>query len=118
MLSVNDALSYEQDAIGIGRKGTIDKPFILKAPFWTVDTLFYAVPKEKYDLDFMYGIFQKVDWKKKDESTGVLSLSKLTINSVSQMLTGYDEQTKIGTFFKELDNLIPLQQCESYLILT
>ena len=33
MLSVSDALSYDKDAIGIGRKGTIDKPYILKAPF-------------------------------------------------------------------------------------
>lgn len=112
MLSVNDALSHEQDAIGIGRKGTINKPFILKAPFWTVDTLFYAVPKEKFDLGFIYGIFQKVDWKKKDESTGVPSLSKSTINAVSIMATEYNEQTKIGIFVKELDNLITLQQRE------
>ena len=34
MLSVSEALSNDSDAIGIGRKGTIDKPYILKAPFW------------------------------------------------------------------------------------
>ncbi|HWQ41157.1 MAG TPA: restriction endonuclease subunit S, partial [Desulfosporosinus sp.] len=51
MLSVNEALSHDEDAIGIGRKGTIDKPYILNAPFWTVDTLFYAVPRENYDLN-------------------------------------------------------------------
>lgn len=45
MLSVSEALSYN-DAIGIGRKGTIDKPYILEAPFWTVDTLFYAVARK------------------------------------------------------------------------
>jgi type I restriction enzyme S subunit len=28
MLSVNEALSYSEDAIGIGRKGTIDKPYL------------------------------------------------------------------------------------------
>lgn len=71
MLSVNDALSYDRDAIGIGRKGTIDRPYILKAPFWTVDTLFYAIPREKADLNFAFDIFQNIDWKKKDESTGV-----------------------------------------------
>ena len=78
MLSVNEALSYKQDAIGIGRKGTIDKPYILKAPFWTVDTLFYAFPKGKNELNFLNCIFQNIDWKKKDESTGVPSLSKTT----------------------------------------
>ena len=39
MTSVDEALSYDRDAVGIGRKGTIDKPYLLKAPFWTVDTL-------------------------------------------------------------------------------
>ena len=82
MLSVDEALSYNEDSIGIGRKGTIDKPYILKAPFWTVDTLFYAVPKDKNDLQFLNCIFQKINWKQKDESTGVPSLSKVTINSV------------------------------------
>ena len=56
MLSVNQALSYDEDAIGIGRKGTIDKPYILKAPFWTVDTLFYAIPREKVDLNFAFDV--------------------------------------------------------------
>lgn len=58
MLSVSEALSYSDDAIGIGRKGTIDKPYILKAPFWTVDTLFYVIPKEKETLNFVYYLFQ------------------------------------------------------------
>ena len=57
MLSVNEALSDDEDAIGIGRKGTIDNPYILRAPFWTVDTLFYAVPRDKYDLNFVFDIF-------------------------------------------------------------
>ncbi len=110
MLSVNEALSYTEDAIGIGRKGTIDKPYILKAPFWTVDTLFYTVPKEKNDLDFIYDVFQKINWKKKDESTGVPSLSKVTINSIQVFIPKCSEQSKIGTYFKHLDTLITLHQ--------
>ena len=82
MLSVNAALSYDRDAIGIGRKGTIDRPYILKAPFWTVDTLFHAIPREKVDLNFAFDSFQNIDWKKKDESTGVPSLSKTAINDI------------------------------------
>ena len=114
MLSVNKALSDDKDAIGIGRKGTIDKPYILRAPFWTVDTLFYCIPKENYDLDFTSCIFQNVDWKKKDESTGVPSLSKVIINNVETATPTFDEQKKIGNYFRSLDNLITLHQrkCE------
>ena len=110
MLSVDSALSEEKDAIGIGRKGTIDKPYILRAPFWTVDTLFYCIPKENYDLDFTNCLFQTIDWKKKDESTGVPSLSKVIINNVEAVVPSFDEQKKIGEYFNSLDNLITLHQ--------
>ena len=110
MLSVNDALSYDRDAIGIGRKGTIDRPYILKAPFWTVDTLFYAIPREKVDLNYAFDIFQNIDWKKKDESTGVPSLSKTAINDIYVLAPKHDEQQIIGQFFAAIDNLITLHQ--------
>ena len=110
MLSVNDALSYDRDAIGIGRKGTIDRPYILKAPFWTVDTLFYAVPREKVDLNFAFDIFQNIDWKKKDESTGVPSLSKTAINDIDVLAPKHGEQQTIGQFFAAIDHLITLHQ--------
>ncbi len=110
MLSVNEALSYDKDAIGIGRKGTIDKPYILYAPFWTVDTLFYAIPAEKFDLNFAFDIFQNIDWKMKDESTGVPSLSKTAINNIDIFIPKYYEQQFIGRLFSNLDNLITLHQ--------
>ena len=110
MLSVSEALSYDKDAIGIGRKGTIDKPYILKAPFWTVDTLFYVISREKIDLNFAFDIFQNIDWKKKDESTGVPSLSKTAINEIDVLVPQYDEQQALGEFFNGLDHLLSLHQ--------
>ena len=115
MLSVNDALSYDRDAIGIGRKGTIDRPYILKAPFWTVDTLFYAIPREKADLNFAFDIFQNIDWKKKDESTGVPSLSKTAINDIDVLAPKHGEQQTIGQFFAAIDHLITLHQRQHFL---
>ena len=113
MLSVDVALSENNDAIGIGRKGTIDKPYILRAPFWTVDTLFYCIPKYNHNLDFTNCLFQNVDWKNKDESTGVPSLSKVIINNIETSIPSYEEQKKIGEYFKSFDNLITLHQRKS-----
>ncbi|WP_225049380.1 restriction endonuclease subunit S [Lacticaseibacillus kribbianus] len=109
MLSVDQALSQE-DGIGIGRKGTINSPYILRAPYWTVDTLFYVIPKGTQDINFLYAIFQRVNWKKYDESTGVPSLSKQTINAVEVTTPTQAEQELIGTMFKQLDNLIAVNQ--------
>ena len=110
MLSVSEALENTRDAIGIGRKGTIDKPFVLKAPFWTVDTLFYCIPKGNNSLSFLYSLFQSINWKLYDESTGVPSLSKTAIDGVTINLTSEDEQSSIGEYFESVDNLITLHQ--------
>ena len=118
MTSVNKALSYSEDAVGIGRKGTIDKPYILSSPFWTVDTLFYAIPEEQYNLNFIYAIFKRIPWKKFDESTGVPSLSKKTIANIVISTSNIDEQQKIGNFFRRLDELITLHQRELELLKT
>ncbi|MFL2102013.1 restriction endonuclease subunit S [Marinilactibacillus psychrotolerans] len=111
MLSVNGALSNE-DSIGIGRKGTIDKPQYLTAPFWTVDTLFYMTPLKNYNLQFLYFLSQKINWKKLDESTGVPSLSKINIEKITQYFPNTEEQLKIGEFFDQLENTIALHQCK------
>ena len=107
--SVSKSLS-NQDAIGLGRKGTINKPYILKAPFWTVDTLFYLTLKPENILTFIYSLIQKINWLKYDESTGLPSLSKKNIENVLVYLTKLDEQQKIGKLIVKLDKLITLQQ--------
>ena len=110
MTSVSEALSHNRDAIGIGRKGTIDKPYLLKAPFWTVDTLFYAIPKSDINLEFALCSFLNVDWKSKDESTGLPSLSKESINETVLSVPNVVEQNHLGNFFADLDRLITLHQ--------
>lgn len=108
MISVDEYL-YDGDAIGIGRKGTINKPYLLKGPFWTVDTLFYCVPK-KNNTYFILSLFKNINWKIYDESTGVPSLSKVTINKILRKVPANEEQQKIGDFFSKLDRQIELEE--------
>jgi len=112
MLSVNESLS-KIDAIGIGRKGTIDKPQYLKAPFWTVDTLFYLTALDKHSILFLYYLMQLIPWKKFDESTGVPSLSKTTIDNISGFVpSNSKEEELISALFNQLDKSITLHQCK------
>ena len=109
MTSISEPLS-EIDAVGIGRKGTINKPYLLEAPFWTVDTLFYCTPKKETDILFILSLFRKINWKVYDESTGVPSLSKQTINKINRFVPTNKEQQKIGKFFSKLDRQIELEE--------
>lgn len=102
MTTVSDALSFK-DAVGVGRKGTIDKPYVLRAPFWTVDTLFFVTPKAKVDTQFLFGNCLRIDWKSKAESTGVPSLSKTAIEQTVIAVTGIVEQRKVGTLLSNVN---------------
>ena len=63
-------------------------------------------------MNFAFDVFQNIDWKKKDESTGVPSLSKTAINEIDVLVPQYDEQQPLGQFFNRIDNLITLHQCK------
>lgn len=106
MLSVDDYLS-DIDAVGIGRKGTIDKPQYLKAPFWTVDTLFYMTTNKGYDVKFIYYLSQTIAWKKYGEQTGVPSLSKVSIENLEIVVpANIAEQKIIANMFSSIDDNI------------
>ena len=108
MLSVNDKLS-DIDAVGIGRKGTIDKPQYLRAPFWTVDTLFFLTTKENYDLRFVFNLSQLVEWKKYSEQTGVPSLTSKSINNIQIAVPPFPEQHRIVSVLQLWDAAIAKQ---------
>lgn len=116
MLSVDGKLS-DQDAVGIGRKGTIDRPQYLKAPFWTVDTLFFLTNCDGYDIEFIYYLSQIIQWKKYGEQTGVPSLSKISIENLEVIVpTNIAEQKRIAETFSSLDKKIELLKKKSTLL--
>lgn len=105
MLSVDDSLS-DVDAIGIGRKGTIDNPQFLIAPFWTVDTLFFLTAKKDNNLRFIFYLSQNIKWKRYDESTGVPSLSKTSILKIPVNFPSPNEQAAIANVLNKADCLV------------
>ena len=105
MLSVNDYL-YDGESVGIGRKGTIDKPIFLTGKFWTVDTLFYTHSFKNSVPKFIYSIFQRINWKLYNEASGVPSLSKSTIEKIKIFIPSKHEQEKIASFLISIDTRI------------
>lgn len=45
---------YDGEVLLLGRKGTIDKPMHYIGKFWTVDTMFYAIPNNNVCCKYMY----------------------------------------------------------------
>lgn len=107
MASVDDYL-YDGDSVCIGRKGSIDKPMLLKGKFWTVDTLFYTHNFKNILPIFLFYIFNKVNWYKYNEASGVPSLSKSTIYSIKNYIPQLNEQNKIASFLSSVDAKVEL----------
>ncbi|MCK5293096.1 MAG: restriction endonuclease subunit S, partial [Arcobacteraceae bacterium] len=105
MTSVNKYL-YDGESVCIGRKGTIDKPKFLNGKFWTVDTLFYTHSFNNVIPKFIYSIFQRINWKKYNEASGVPSLSKSTIEKIKISIPQKQEQQKIASFLTYIDTKI------------
>lgn len=95
---------YEGESVGIGRKGTIDKPVLLSGKFWTVDTLFYTHSFKGIIPYFVYLLFQSINWKSYNEATGVPSLSKTIIEPIKISLPPLNEQVQISDIFLTIDD--------------
>lgn len=105
---VNEYL-FEGKTVGIGRKGNIDKPILLNGKFWTVDTLFYINEFIDVDVDFVYNLFQAINWLKYNEATGLPSLSKNNILNIDFVCPPLHEQKIIASCLNTWDTGIDLQ---------
>ncbi len=114
-----DEFLLDELSVGIGRKGTINKPILLKNPFWTVDTLFYTYNYIESNLYFVYYLFNTINWLKYNEASGVPSLSKSTIKSIKITTPSLPEQQKIADYLSTIDRKLELlrqkkEQLECY----
>jgi type I restriction enzyme S subunit len=66
-------------------------------------------PLQESDLLFLFALTQNIEWDKMDESTGVPSLSKTSVESVVKYVPSVPEQIAIGNFFRNLDEQITAQ---------
>ena len=104
-----DKYLFNGKSVGIGRKGSIDKPVLLDGKFWTVDTLFYVKEFFNSDIDFIYNSFLKIPWLKYNEATGLPSLSQNIINNLKIPLPPLPEQKKIADCLSTWDVAIEKQ---------
>ena len=86
---------YDKPSVLIGRKGTIDRPQYMDAPFWTVDTLFYSELKDDHVAKFFYYRCCMIDWHVHNEASGVPSLNARTIEQIEVSVPSPAEQASI-----------------------
>jgi len=94
---------------------TIGKVAQIKEKATTNQQINAIVPNVKYDSDFVLSLLinRSKHIKELAATQAVPIINKTSFSNVEIIITmNLDEQEKIGTFFKELDNLITLHQRE------
>lgn len=94
------------ECVLIGRKGTIDKPMYMSAPFWTIDTLYYSKPEKQQCAKYQYYLFCTINWYDYTESSGRPSLARKVIECIPICFPGYEEQKAIASILTSMDEEI------------
>jgi type I restriction enzyme S subunit len=78
----------------------------MDSPFWVVDTMFYTEILEGFDPKFIFYLFQSIDWRSKNEASGVPSLSGKIVEAIEVLIPDYKTQKAIAMALSDIDQLI------------
>lgn len=105
---------YDGEVVLLGRKGTIDKPLYFKGKFWTVDTMFYGIPKKNANCKYLYYQAKNIPFERYATATALPSMTQTDLNNNSICLPPLSEQHSISTYLAkkcgEIDKVISVQQ--------
>lgn len=89
---------YDGEAVLLGRKGTIDKPMYINGKFWTVDTMFYAVPAEDVCCKYMYYQAQTIPFGLYSTNTALPSMTQTDLANNPFCFPSLAEQQNIADY--------------------
>lgn len=106
MLYVNKFL-YDKEAILLPRKGSLNNVMYINTPFWTVDTMFYAIPNHnKVNAKYLFYHLSLLDFTRYDVGSTIPSMTSSLYYSLSIDLPSLDTQNKIASILSQLDSQI------------
>jgi type I restriction enzyme S subunit len=95
-----------------GRSGTIGNLHYIESNFWPHNTALWVTDFKGNDPLYIYYMYQRLNLNRFGTGSGVPTLNRNDVHAVTIFISNREEQTKIGTFFQNLDNLISLRQLE------
>lgn len=99
----NDYLCPEYTVV-VGRKGTIDKPFVVAEKFWNVDTAFGVVPNQSV-LHYLYLFWycKQLDFSKLNKASTLPSTTKADLLKLWINIPPFDKQERFAAIVRQSD---------------
>lgn len=99
LMRLADKALYSGESVLIPRKGTLNNVMRVSGDFWTVDTMFYSVPKCKGAIKFAFHVLRNMDLASMNSGSAVPSMTTDILNSIDivvppeSVLASFEETT-------------------------
>lgn len=101
---------YDGEVILMGRKGTINKPLYFKGKFWSVDTMFYCIPRKTVCGKYIYYQATIFPFNLYSTSTALPSMTQSDLCNNPIVLPPLAEQQQIASYLdtktEKIDKMI------------
>lgn len=101
MSYVNEVL-YAGPSVLIPRKGSLNNILYVKGAFWSVDTMFYSIPKRANILNYTFNILSRLDFNSLNVGSAVPSMTTEYLNS---MIVLIPNKEGLASFDNEIDRI-------------
>ncbi|MFV0166728.1 restriction endonuclease subunit S [Empedobacter falsenii] len=102
IMSFVDEILYDKPSVLIPRKGSLNNILYIKTPFWSVDTMFYTIPKIDNTLIYVFNVLSKMDFNSLNVGSAVPSMTTEYLNSMQILIP---ENNVLKPFDIELNQL-------------
>ncbi|KPH65453.1 restriction endonuclease subunit S [Pseudoalteromonas porphyrae] len=113
-----ESFLYDGESVLIPRKGTLSNIMHINGSFWTVDTMFYTIPKVPKVAKFMFYHLKALDFAAMNVGSAVPSMTTKVLNSLELLFPSVEVLYKfdrvIEDYFNKIDfNKLNINQLES-----
>jgi len=102
-----DNYLYQGESVLIPRKGTLNNVMLVDEAFWTVDTMFYTIPKQTHVLKYVYLKLSRIDFTKLNVGTSIPSNSTAQLNKINVIIP---PSNVLMEFDDLLENIIKMKR--------
>lgn len=102
-----DSSLYKGESVLIPRKGTLNNVMLVNEAFWTVDTMFYTIPKYEHLLKYVFLKLSRIDFTKLNVGTSIPSNSTDQLNKMAIVIP---PNNVLKTFDKLLNDIFVIKR--------
>jgi type I restriction enzyme, S subunit len=89
---------YDKPTVLLGRKGTIDQPFLYERPFWVSDVMYYTIQLQDVSAHYLNFLFSLIPFKYYQYGSTTPSMSRLDYESMVFPIPPIHERMEIEEY--------------------